>query len=151
MFPENIVLATAYSDPAKPEGTGRDEAMIWVKRYGRGRVFVNAMGHDVDAMKGKGFQTLMIRGIEWAASGKVTSPVPSGLASRSSEPISSGGWGNIRGRIVYAGPNIPEPTLLVQQGDMNAKDARICAAQNIYSEELVRLKCPRARRLRSPT
>jgi uncharacterized protein len=82
MFPENTVLATAYSDAAKPDGTGRDEAMVWVKRYGRGRVCVNAMGHDVEAMKSKGFQTLMIRGIEWVASGKVTTPVPASLAAR---------------------------------------------------------------------
>lgn len=76
MFPENVVLATAYSDPSKPDGTGLDEPMVWIKHYGRGRVFVNAMGHDVDAMKGKAFQALMIRGIEWAATGKVTYPVP---------------------------------------------------------------------------
>jgi type 1 glutamine amidotransferase len=79
MFPENEVLATAYSDPAKEYGTGKDEPMIWVKHYGRGRVFVNAMGHDVAAMKGVGFQTLMIRGIEWAATGNVTHPVPKQL------------------------------------------------------------------------
>jgi type 1 glutamine amidotransferase len=77
------VLATAYSDPGKPEGTGLAEPMIWVKRYGRGRVFVNAMGHDVDAMKGVGFQTLMIRGIEWAARGQVTYGVPADLAVKS--------------------------------------------------------------------
>ena len=81
MFPENVVLATAYSDPSKEYGTGLDEPMVWVKHYGRGRVFVNAMGHDTDAMKGLGFQTLTIRGIEWAATGKVTSPVPKQLDS----------------------------------------------------------------------
>ena len=81
MYPENVVLATAYSDPNKPEGTGLDEPVIWVKRYGRGRVFVNALGHDTAAMKGVAFQTLMIRGIEWAATGKVTYPVPSELLS----------------------------------------------------------------------
>jgi type 1 glutamine amidotransferase len=79
MFPENEVLATAYSDPAKEYGTGKHEPMIWVKNYGRGRVFVNAMGHDVEAMKSLGFQTLMVRGIEWAATGKVAYPVPKNL------------------------------------------------------------------------
>lgn len=82
MFPENVVLAAAYSDPNKPEGTGLDEPMLWVKRYGRGRVFVNALGHDTEAMKGLGFQTLMIRGIEWAATGNVTHPAPSALAKQ---------------------------------------------------------------------
>ena len=81
MYPENVVLATAYSDPNKPEGTGLDEPMVWVKRYSRGRVFVNAMGHDVEAMKGTAFQTLMIRGIEWAARGNVSWPIPEALSS----------------------------------------------------------------------
>jgi type 1 glutamine amidotransferase len=79
MFPENEVLVTAYSDPAKEYGTGKNEPLVWVKHYGRGRVVVNSMGHDVDAMKGPGFQTLMIRGIEWAATGKVTYAVPKQL------------------------------------------------------------------------
>ncbi len=81
MFPENEVLATAYSDPAMEYGTGKHEPMIWVKNYARGRVFVNAMGHDTAAMKSLGFQTLTIRGIEWAATGKVTYPVPKQLDS----------------------------------------------------------------------
>jgi hypothetical protein len=34
-------------------------------------------------MKGKGFQTLMIRRIEWAASGKVAHVVPAGLTATS--------------------------------------------------------------------
>lgn len=79
MFPENEVLATAYSDPAKEYGTGKHEPMVWVKHYARGRVFVNALGHDTAAMNSLGFQTLMIRGIEWAATGKVTHPVPKSL------------------------------------------------------------------------
>jgi type 1 glutamine amidotransferase len=78
-------LATAYSDPNKPDGTGLAEPLVWVKRYGRGRVFVNALGHDVDAMQGKGFQTLMIRGIEWAASGKVSYAAPARLTAGSDE------------------------------------------------------------------
>jgi hypothetical protein len=37
------------------------------------------MGHHTAAMAGVGFQTLMLRGTEWAASGKVTLPVPATL------------------------------------------------------------------------
>lgn len=79
MFPENEVLCAAYSDPALPEGTGKYEPMVWVKRYGRGRVVANMLGHDVQAMKSKGFQTLMIRSIQWAARRPVTWPVPENL------------------------------------------------------------------------
>jgi hypothetical protein len=34
------------------------------------------MGHDTEAMKSAGFVTTLARGTEWAASGKVTLPVP---------------------------------------------------------------------------
>ena len=47
MVPGNVVLATAYSDPKKPRGTGKDEPVIWVNTYGKGRVYNNALGHDV--------------------------------------------------------------------------------------------------------
>ena len=43
-----VVLVTAYSDAAKdPKNTGKDEPMVWVARYGKGRVCNNALGHDV--------------------------------------------------------------------------------------------------------
>ena len=69
------VLATAYSDKAK-RGTGNDEPMIVVTEHGHGRVFHNAMGHDVRSMSGVAWQTLMLRGTEWAATGRVTIPIP---------------------------------------------------------------------------
>lgn len=40
--------STAYSDPKKPRGTGNDEPVIWVNTYGKGRVYVNALGHNVE-------------------------------------------------------------------------------------------------------
>jgi len=69
------VLATAYSDKAAG-GTGRDEPMIVTTEYGKGRVFHTAMGHDPAAMRGIEFETVMLRGTEWAATGKVTIPIP---------------------------------------------------------------------------
>jgi type 1 glutamine amidotransferase len=70
MLPGSEVLATAYSDHAlDPKNSGRDEPVVWVAHYGKGRVCENVLGHDVDAMKGQGFQTLMIRGVEWCATG----------------------------------------------------------------------------------
>ncbi|MBX6314345.1 MAG: ThuA domain-containing protein [Isosphaeraceae bacterium] len=71
MVPGNVVLATAYSDPSKPRGTGKDEPVIWVNHYGKGRVFNNALGHDVSAMKDPNYQEWMRRGVLWAATGEV--------------------------------------------------------------------------------
>ena len=67
----SVVLATAYSDPSKPKGTGKDEAIIWASTFGKGRVFENVMGHDVGTIKDPGFQAWTRRGILWAATGKV--------------------------------------------------------------------------------
>jgi type 1 glutamine amidotransferase len=70
------VLATTFSDKAKG-GSGADEPMIAVTELGKGRCFHNAMGHDPKPMGCVGFQTLMLRGTEWAATGKATIPIPS--------------------------------------------------------------------------
>jgi type 1 glutamine amidotransferase len=69
------VLATAYSDP-KNKGTGRNEPMIMVLHYGKGRIFHTTMGHDVFALSCVGFMTIFQRGTEWAATGRVTQKVP---------------------------------------------------------------------------
>jgi uncharacterized protein len=73
---ENMtVLATAHSDPAN-KGTGRDEPMLMVLSYGKGRIFHTTMGHDVPALSCVGFIATFQRGTEWAATGKVTQKVP---------------------------------------------------------------------------
>ena len=69
------VLATAHSDP-KNKGTDRDEPMVMVLTYGKGRIFHTTMGHDVSALSCVGLMTLFQRGTEWAATGKVTQKVP---------------------------------------------------------------------------
>lgn len=74
------ILATAFSAKDKG-GTGTNEPMIWVIPYGKGRVFTTVLGHvgggnDFPAIRCVGFQTVVARGAEWAATGKVTLPVP---------------------------------------------------------------------------
>lgn len=63
------VLVTAYSEKSiDPKNTGKDEPIVWVATYGKGRVYNNVLGHDVEAMQSSdGFKALMIRGVEWAA------------------------------------------------------------------------------------
>ncbi|MEW4451553.1 ThuA domain-containing protein [Bremerella sp. JC817] len=73
---ENMtVLATAYADPATG-GSGRHEPMIMTIDYGKGRVFHTPMGHGDYSMECVGYITTFLRGTEWAATGKVTQPIP---------------------------------------------------------------------------
>ena len=44
--------------------------------YGKGRVFHTPMGHADYSMKCIGFQEVLRRGTEWAATGQVTSGLP---------------------------------------------------------------------------
>jgi type 1 glutamine amidotransferase len=64
------VLASSYSDPDKG-GTGRWEPAVLVGRFDRGRTLTILLGHDVEAMENPGFQALLRRGVEWAATGRV--------------------------------------------------------------------------------
>lgn len=78
------VLATAYSDP-ETGGTGRDEPVALARRFGEGRIFHNILGHvwtgdptedagsSMRTFENDGFQELIVRGCEWAATGEVTS------------------------------------------------------------------------------
>ncbi len=80
MLPGSEVLVTAYSDLAKdPKNTGKHEPMVWVAKYGKGRVCNNVLGHDVEAMQSAGFKVLLARCVEWAATGEATSPLPAEL------------------------------------------------------------------------
>lgn len=79
--PNVHILATAYDDPSLAKGSGKDQTMLWTLPYGNGRVFGTALGHDVNAMKSPGFIITLQRGAEWAATGKVTIPVPNTMAS----------------------------------------------------------------------
>jgi type 1 glutamine amidotransferase len=73
---ENMtILSTAYADPAN-KGTDRDEPILMVLSFGKGRIFHTVLGHDIAAMSCVGFIATLQRGTEWAATGKVTQKVP---------------------------------------------------------------------------
>ena len=69
---ENMtVLATSYADK-KFKGTQRHEPMVMVIDYKKGRTFHVALGHADYSFECVGMITLIKRGCEWAATGKVT-------------------------------------------------------------------------------
>ncbi|MDR3633213.1 MAG: ThuA domain-containing protein [Isosphaeraceae bacterium] len=77
------VLTYAFSKDTK-----ENEVMDWVIPYGKGRVYTTMLGHlwkdgPDTALRCAGFQTLFARGAEWAATGRVTQPVPADFPSAS--------------------------------------------------------------------
>ena len=68
------VLGSATNEDISGKGIGKQPA-IFVSDYGRGRIFYTILGHDVRAMRNTGLQSLLLRGTEWAATGKVTQPI----------------------------------------------------------------------------
>lgn len=78
---ENMtILASAYPRNVK-NGIERHEPILMVIDYHQGRIFHSTLGHDHTAFEGVGFITTFLRGTEWAATGKVTQPVPEDFPS----------------------------------------------------------------------
>lgn len=81
--PGNIadILYTSYSEK-ETGGSGREEPLLFTVDYGNARIFHTMLGHagatvdDCPAMQCQGFQVTLLRGAEWAATGKVTQKVP---------------------------------------------------------------------------
>ncbi len=66
---------------AHSKDSNQNEPMDWVRTYGKGRVYTTMLGHTWKNetnpnLEDVGFQTLLARGVEWAASGHVTVPIP---------------------------------------------------------------------------
>ena len=83
---ENVtILATANAEK-EHGGSGRHEPMLMVISYGKGRIFHTALGHDVQQVRSVSFIVTFLRGAEWAATGKVTIPVPDDFPGKD-EPV----------------------------------------------------------------
>jgi type 1 glutamine amidotransferase len=89
------VLATAYDDHSLYDekasdarnkqpmsGAGVNEPILWTDEFGKGRVFVTALGHDGVTSAEPTFKVTFTRGTEWAATGKVTQPIPPDMAAK---------------------------------------------------------------------
>jgi len=90
------VLATAFSATSN-RGTGRDEPILMALNFGEGRIFHTTLGHDIAALNCVGFIATYQRGVEWAATGKVTQKVPADFptadkTSTRPEYVPPAGW-----------------------------------------------------------
>jgi uncharacterized protein len=54
---------------------GKENPLAWTTQYGRGRVYCVSLGHGPDTLQYDGVTSLIVRGAEWAASGKVSVPL----------------------------------------------------------------------------
>lgn len=79
------ILATAFSSK-ESGGTGDHEPMVWWIPAGKGRVVTSLLGHvgrdqkeETWCMRCAGFQAILTRGTEWAATGEVTIDLPKEL------------------------------------------------------------------------
>lgn len=73
---ENMTVLATGKDMSGKAPTDRHEPMLMVLDYGKGRVFHNTLGHDDYSIESVGFIVSFLRGTEWAATGKVTLPIP---------------------------------------------------------------------------
>jgi uncharacterized protein len=75
------ILLTAFSSP-ESGGSGHNEPVLVVRSFGKGRCVSLVLGHDKAAMANSGWQSLLRRCAEWAATGKVTVPWPKDIPIR---------------------------------------------------------------------
>lgn len=69
---ENVTVLASSPCPK----TKVDEPILWTVAYEKGRVVHTPMGHDTAAMSCVGFIATIQRSTEWAATGRVTIPLP---------------------------------------------------------------------------
>jgi len=85
------ILSYAYDSTS----THRMWPVEWVVTYGKGRVYNSSMGHlwkgetYPPAYRCIGYQTTVIRVVEWLATGKVTYPVPDNFPTKDSISLKS--------------------------------------------------------------
>ncbi|MGB0744438.1 MAG: ThuA domain-containing protein, partial [Opitutales bacterium] len=73
---EQLTVLSTGKDLSKQAASNKHEPMLMVIEYGKGRCFHTTLGHDVPGLEGVGFITSFVRGTEWAATGRVTLPIP---------------------------------------------------------------------------
>ena len=73
---QNMTILATGKDMSGKAPTDRNEPMLMVLDYGKGRIFHTTLGHDDYSFESVGFIVSFTRGVEWAATGKVTQAIP---------------------------------------------------------------------------
>jgi hypothetical protein len=128
VLPSAHVLATAWSDPATG-GTGKDEPILWVNTFGRGRAYFTALGHEVAAMQNEGFEAALLRGAEWAATGAVTLPPDAGVVKPRPDAL--------RVLVVTGGHDYPTSFYTVFEGRPEWRWTHAPSSEDAFAREIV--------------
>lgn len=83
IFPDAIPLASVSATNGN-DGHLISESAVFVNQIEKGRCFYTTLGHDERAFLNTGFQTILLRATQWAASRNVTTGTPSDLKELSS-------------------------------------------------------------------
>ncbi|MEY4484717.1 MAG: hypothetical protein RL693_2169, partial [Verrucomicrobiota bacterium] len=116
------ILASALSD-TKQNGTGLHEPVLWETAFGKGRVLTCSMGHfwsgqtDWDALYCVGFQTLLARGMQYVATGKVTLDLPAAFKAKNEPDIAP------PHRVAWTAGGKSTETIVPAEPDWKAKKA----------------------------
>lgn len=96
------VLVTGFANPALRGASPYNEPLLFTVDYGKGRVFHSTLGHvgarddeNVKSVNNVSFITTFLRGVEWAATGDVSLPVPDDFPNAYQTSIRAGasdGW-----------------------------------------------------------
>jgi HEAT repeat protein len=69
---DELWLQPGVGSLSRALATGDDQPLAFALEFGSGRGFTLLLGHSAAFMETPGFQSLLLRGAEWAATGKVT-------------------------------------------------------------------------------
>lgn len=72
-MPEGVTTIASGFSTKESRGTDQWEPVAMVRRFGEGRCYTLMLGHDAKKMEQPPFVTLLTRGVEWAATGAVSS------------------------------------------------------------------------------
>ena len=81
-----IRLDVSHLDMTKPKRKDGDFPMAWAKTYGQGRVYYNALGHEVDAWDNPAFQKMYLEAMKWTLGLTTAKIAPHSLVNVAGSP-----------------------------------------------------------------